>query len=175
MTTFLVIFIVCALFFIVASLLGHHGDVDVHADAGGDASHDGGSEGPTIFSFRSLMLFGVGFGAAGAIARYLDAGMLTSSMWGSAAGLLSAVLGFLLYRFLWKQQSTTTTDTGSLVGKKARVTVAIQPGEPGEVVAQNEFGATIYLSAQGEDRGSSFPIGKEVTVQTVSGKFVSVT
>ena len=100
-----------ALFFVLSLFFG---DADADTDHGFDVHHDldhGGADGhhghsmSNIFSIRNLFLFGVGFGAVGAVARYYGFSMMVSSVFGTATGFVFAALGYFLFRALYAQQS----------------------------------------------------------------------
>src|SRR2546427_10386153 len=84
------------------SLLGHDHDADHDHDHGHET--DQGNE-PTvsIFSFKVIGAFIMGFGAAGAIAKYYDNGWLGASLSGLATGIL---LGLFMYGILRGVDST---------------------------------------------------------------------
>lgn len=151
---------------VVFFLLSHLFDMGDHGDAGGGHDHDGGGGAFTtdLLTLRNLFLFGVGYGAIGAIARYLGAGPLGSNLWGCSAGVLMAIMGALLYRTLRNQQSNTLDNNSNLVGKQAHVTTAIPEGGRGEITTTNRFGARVCLIAQSSDG----PIAENSIVEVTS-------
>ncbi|MEK7584530.1 MAG: hypothetical protein AAB490_04755, partial [Patescibacteria group bacterium] len=100
MLTFLAIAAGCGIFFLFTLFFGgdSHGDVDFghgDVDAGGmDHGADGHGSAPSVFSIRTFMLFGVGFGAAGAIAKHSGYTVLGASLWGILLGVVMAAIGY---------------------------------------------------------------------------------
>lgn len=188
MLVFLALCIAGMLFFAVSLIFGgdaDHGDfdhsgfdhVDVgHSDVGhadhGDSDHHE-SQGPSIFSIRSFFLFMTGFGAAGAVAKYFGYDNFIASGWGASTGIIFAILGWLVFRVIHKQQASTTTNTASLVGRTGRVTVQIVPGEVGQISTRNQFGAALYLRAKTNGQ-QTITEGAIVTIQDAVGDIVTV-
>lgn len=151
-----------------ASLFGHDGDVELNDGF----SH--GDNGPSLLSLRNLFLFGLGFGAAGAIATHLGLSLVLSCIVGASSGLLTALLGWLFYRTINKQQASTNTNTRNLVGSRATVTTRIPSGRIGQVVATDEHGSTIYLDARSSEVDRSFAEGDTVFIAAAAGNLVRV-
>jgi membrane protein implicated in regulation of membrane protease activity len=151
-----------------ASLFGHDGDVELSDGL----SH--GDSGPSLLSLRNLFLFGLGFGAAGAIATHLGMSLVYSCIVGVANGLLTALLGWLFYRTISKQQASTNTDTRNLVGSRATVSIRIPAGRVGQVVTTDEHGGTIYLDARSSEADRPFAEGETVFIMEAAGSLVRV-
>lgn len=172
MATFLAIMIVGTLFFAASVFFGgddhdfgHH-DVDLdHGDVDFDHEHGG----PGLLSIRNLMLFMVGFGAAGAIATHYGFSLAVASFFGALTGLAFAVLGLLLFRVLHQQQSNSLVSDRAFVSKAARVTVAIRPGELGQIVTQSDQGGDRYWSAQTTGTRKVIGVGEVVTIESIVG------
>ncbi|MEI6236459.1 MAG: NfeD family protein [Planctomycetota bacterium] len=142
-------------------LLGHdhdhdYGHVHVH-DYGGDTNS------VSMFSFRVLSIFGLGFGTAGAIATQFGMSFMRSSLYGVGLGLL---LGFTLYSLLnlfSRQQSTSIVETHKLIGCTGLVTVEIGADSLGEV-ALNFAGNYRNFNAQSVQ---NVPIQKGASVMVI--------
>lgn len=152
-----------------ASLFGHDGDVELMSDG---LSH--GDSGPSLLSLRNLFLFGLGFGAAGAIATHLGMSLVYSCIVGAVSGLVIAFVGWLFYRTISKQQASTNTDTRSLVGSRATVATRIPAGRVGQVVTTDEHGSTIYLDARSSEAARTFAEGETVFIAEAAGNLVRV-
>ncbi len=158
-----------ALFFILASLFG--GDDSGGGDDGSEMSH--GDDGPSFLSIRNLYLFGMGFGAAGAIATHMDVSLVWAIIIGCCFGLLMAAIGWLFFRSVAKQQASTNTSTHSLIGKTAVVSSYIPAGRMGQVSAHDEHGSRVYLDARGE-QGCAYNEGDTVRIIDSIGHMVTV-
>jgi len=151
-------------FLIVAGafIFGHDIDQDV--------DHDGGYEvGGTLsfFSLRVLATFLMGFGAAGAIARYYHTSYLVSSLIGIGAGIVLSALMYLVILVFIKQQASSVISTESLVGRVGNVTVPIEKAELGEVGVSVGGEYKVY-SAHSRDQ-SSIQKGCRVKIVRVIG------
>ncbi len=147
-----------------AFIFGHDHDVD-H-----DVDHDAGYEvGGTLsfFSVRVLATFVMGFGAAGAIARYYNASYLVSSLLGVGAGIALSGLMYLVILIFIKQQASSVISTESLIGRAGNVTVPIDKAELGEVGVSVGGEYKIY-SARSRDQ-TSIQKGWRVKVVRVIG------
>ncbi len=168
MMGFVMLLGVSTLGIIGASLLGHDSDVELSDGF----SH--GDSGPSLLSLRNLFLFGLGFGAVGAIATHLGSSLVISCIAGAATGLVIALLGWLFYRTISRQQVSTNTNTGDLVGSRATVATRIPVGQMGQVVTTDKNGSTIYLSARSSEEGRSFVDGETVYIVEAAGSLVRV-
>ena len=189
MLIFAAICIGCALFFIVSMILGG-GDADSDfrgadlghegLEGGGDVAHSGGDVSqhdvtgiPKVFSIRVIMLFGMGFGAIGAITRYAGASMAYSSLYGFLSGIVFGAVGYFFFRMIFHQQASTPMISGSLAGTTAEVITAIPANGLGQVLASDNYGRNIYLAARSED-GLAIPAITSVTIISFSGSTVIV-
>lgn len=157
------IFAVAFLILLIMNLLGFDemdgtGDMDF-----GDGS---GSLQTEIFNLRSFLILFVGFGAAGAVARYYGASNEVSAFAGVLFGALMVALGVFVYRLLKGQQGNTKVSLASAVGKEARVTVRIGENAIGEVRV-NVNGAMI--SATARTKSGSIDSGETIRVVEVDG------
>ena len=127
-TVFLGIAAVGFLFLMVSLFFG---EVFEHFDSALD--HDLDHGGPGFFSTRIISVFITAFGGFGAIATDQGIGPLAASAIGAVSGLLLAAPVYFLARFLYDQQATSETRSQDLVGRVARVVVAIPAGGVGQV------------------------------------------
>ena len=154
-------------------LFGHDHDLghDLGHDFGHDVSHDldHGTGEPTIsmFSTKVLGTLCMGFGAAGAIARYYEANYVVSSLVGVGAGAALSGIMYGALALIYGQQSTSVVQTSSAVGTRGSVVVPIEEGRIGEV------GITVggqYMTYQAQSKdGKRIPKGRSVRVIEVSG------
>jgi membrane protein implicated in regulation of membrane protease activity len=168
MMGFVMLLAVSTVGIIGASLFGHDGDVELSDGL----SH--GDSGPSLLSLRNLFLFGLGFGAAGAIATHLGMSLVMSCVFGGVSGLMTSLLGWLFYRTISKQQASTNTNTRSLIGSRATVSTRIPSGRMGQVVATDEHGSTVYLDARSSEGDHPFAEGDTVFITEASGNLVRV-
>jgi membrane protein implicated in regulation of membrane protease activity len=113
------LFLLASLFF--GEVFGHFGDV--HFEHGG----------PGFFSVRIMSVFITAFGGFGAVATESGLSTLPASGVGLASGTFFAFLIYAFARFLYGQQASTDVRTSDLVGRSARVVVAIPTGDVGQV------------------------------------------
>ena len=175
----------CALFFLVSMFtgagdsadsdfhgvdLGHGGFEGGHdiTHGGADASHHDVTGTPKIFSLRILMLFGMGFGAVGAITRYYGSSIAYSSLWGFLSGAVFGTVGYFFFSIIFHQQASTSMIADSMVGKKAEIVTAIPQNGLGQVLTTDNYGRNVYLAARSED-GAPLPANTTVIIVSVSG------
>jgi membrane protein implicated in regulation of membrane protease activity len=162
-TVFLAIAAVGFLFLLVSLVFGelfeHFGD--------GHFDHDFSHGGPSFFSIRILSVFVTAFGGFGAVGIHYGLSTPASSGVGFLSGLFFASLIYTFARFLFGQQATTEVRSADLVGRMARVVVAIPAGGVGQVRCQvgEEL---IDQTAQTRD-GSPLAENTIVTVEEVLG------
>lgn len=147
-----------------AFIFGHDNDID-H-----DVDHDAGYEvGGTLsfFSVRVLATFVMGFGAAGAIARYYHASYPVSSLVGIGAGIVLSALMYLVILLFVRQQASSVISAQSLIGRVGNVTVPIDKAELGEV-GMSVGGEYKVYSARSRDQ-NSIQKGRRVKVVEVVG------
>lgn len=152
---------------VIMSFFGHD-DIEVsHGLTDGD-------HGPSLLSVRNLFLFAAGFGAAGGIATHLGYAVVPACLWGGLSGVVTALLGWLFYRTISNQQSSTNTNTRSLIGRRATVSTHIPAGQVGQVVTTDPHGSTIYLDARSSEEGQVFAEGEAVRITDAAGNLVRV-
>ncbi len=166
----MLIFIAIALasFLLVAGSFlfgGHDGDHDVHQDF----SHDGADADPTIsfFSPRVIGTLTMGFGAAGAIARYYGANNLVASLWGLGTGVALAFVMYQMMNLIYKQQASSLVATETTLGKTGLVTTAIDANGIGEVSLTIEGQYKTYLAKSA--RGKAIAKGSTIKIVSVVG------
>jgi len=171
----MLIFVAIALaaFVIVAGsfLFGHDVDHDVDHDT--DHGHDMG-EGDTIsiFSTKVMGTMCMGFGAAGAIARYYDASYPVASVAGVVFGLVLAAAMYAFLGAITAQQASSLISTETLVGKTGTVTVPIDADGVGEVGIST---GGQYVNHPARSRlGSAIPKGRTIRVVEVAGSHLIV-
>jgi len=120
------------LFLLISLVFGevfeHFGDL--HAD------HDLSHGGPSFLSPRILSVFVTAFGGFGAVGVHYGLSTLGASGVGFVSGVFFATLIYLFASFLYGQQATTRLAASDMIGKTARVVVAIPQGGVGQVRCQ---------------------------------------
>jgi membrane protein implicated in regulation of membrane protease activity len=157
-------------FSLFGQLLGGGHDLD-HSDVHhADGAHHG-SIASAIFSFRNFLVFMVGFGASGLLA--IQAGLTAWPSIGCAfiGGLILAGLIYLFFEAVGRQQGNTLSNPNALVGKRARVSIAIPPNGFGEIQTTNEFGSSVSLPARSK---GAVEAGRSVNVEGVDGGVATV-
>jgi membrane protein implicated in regulation of membrane protease activity len=163
--------IAIAAFIIMAGsfIFGH----DMDHDASHDMGHDAGGEGTiSIFSTKVIATMLMGFGAAGAIARYYGCGYPASSIIGVVFGLILAGAMFALLELIAKQQSSSVSRSEDVVGSTGIVTVSIGADDPGEV-GVTCGGRYMNYSARSAAR-KAIGKGRQVKIVAAQGGSVSV-
>lgn len=159
-------FIICGgiglLFTLFSMFSGHDGDISADHEVGGD--HD--SEGVSIFSFRSIVVFLTGFGAVGAIATYYGCSMMVSSILGILSGVVLAFVAWRLMVIIMKQQASSTINYNTLVNKTGVVTTTISVNGMGEVMVEAS-GQRKYCPAR-SDQQVQIPEHSSVKIVSVS-------
>jgi hypothetical protein len=156
--------------FLLVSLLA--GELFEHVDIGHDldGAADGGA--PGLFSTRVLAVFVTAFGATGAIASYHGASALVASGAGLASGALFGGLILLFARFLYGQQASSEIRSGELLGRPARVVVAIPAGGVGQVRCRVGEELLDKIARAGD--GGAIAENSPVRVDDVEGEIVVV-
>jgi membrane-bound ClpP family serine protease len=154
---------------------GHDGDHDGHDHH--DLGHDGVDSEPTIsfFSPRMIGTLTMGFGAAGAIARYYGANNLVASLWGLGTGTALATVMYQMMKLIYKQQASSLVATETTIGKQGLVTTAIDADAIGEVsmTVGGQYQTYLAKSATGQAiaKGSTVKVisvvGSELVVEKV--------
>jgi membrane protein implicated in regulation of membrane protease activity len=163
-TVFLAIAAIGFLFLLVSlvfgELFGHFGD--------GQFDHDLSHGGPGFFSTRVLSVFVTAFGGFGAVAVHYGLSTPASSGVGFLSGVFFAYLIYTFARFLFGQQASTQVSSADIVGRSARVLVAIPAGGVGRVRCQ--IGEELIdQTAQTRD-GAALAENTIVTVEEVLGE-----
>ncbi len=129
-TVFLGIAAVGFLFLLISLVFGEIFD---HFDFAHGFDHDLDHGGPGFFSARVLSVFITAFGGFGAIGVYNGYGILASSFFGLAGGIVLASVIYFFARFLFAQQASSGTSEADLIGRTAEVTVSIPGGGVGQI------------------------------------------
>lgn len=114
-------------------------DFDHHFDFG---SHDldTNMDSPGLFSLRTISAFLAGFGVSGLLAKWvLGWGIIGQLFLGLFTGVVFAALAFGLAYILYKQQAGAPTDSETLAGRTATVTVATGSQKIGECRVDNKY------------------------------------
>ncbi|MCE5311183.1 MAG: NfeD family protein [Acidobacteriales bacterium] len=169
-TVFLGIAAIGFVFLLVSLVLGelfeHVGDTAFEHE------HDLGHGGPSFFSARIMSVFITAFGGFGAIATNYGYGVLPSSGVGFASGLFFASIIYAFARFLYGQQASSEVRTDDIVGRQARVIVAIPAGGVGQVRCQ--IGEDLVDKIARASDGGPVPENTAVKVEAVLGETVVV-
>lgn len=144
----------------LAGIFGHEaGDAGLNLDGHIDA-------GPSPFSSRVIFTFLTAFGGGGAIATTYGQSTGVSVLFGLAAGLAMGTATWLFARMLWRQQSSSTLEVASLVGKRGRVVVGMDTATTGQVTLLVGGGTSTFLA---RSRGGAIPAGDNVEVFSTDG------
>ncbi|MBI4876075.1 MAG: hypothetical protein HY822_15670 [Acidobacteria bacterium] len=167
-TVFLAISAVGFLFLLVSLVFGelfeHFGD--------GHWDHDLGQGGPSFFSVRILSVFVTAFGGFGAVGIHYGLSTPASSGVGFLSGMFFASLIYAFARFLFGQQATTEMRSTDVVGRGARVVVAIPAGGVGQVRCQ--VGEELFDKMARTRDGAALAENSLVTVEEVLGEICIV-
>lgn len=159
------------------SLLGvgdHHGGHDHPVLA--DADHPGVGELVLAFLKPRNFIFGAaGFGLTGTVLTLLGAGPLLTPLAAAAMGLGFFFVSHIVFTLL--QRTETMPDPVSdaqLMGERARVTLALEPGRAGRVACVLG-GREVYLTARlAPEARERIPAGQEVVVVRVTNGVAEV-
>lgn len=171
---------------------GHgHGDFTTDHDVGGDfgfhgasADHDIDQEGvgtsmhasDTWIPFLSLRFwtyFSAVFGACGLLLTKLsDLGSSQIALYSAAGGILTGLIVAYTVRVLRKSEAGGSTSEQDLLGKTAKVTVALKAGQAGKIRCMVK-GDILDLLALPEG-ASDIPIGADVVVVGMEGNNAKV-
>ncbi len=121
---------------------------------------------------RVLSVFITAFGGFGAIGVQLGWGAVVSSLIGLLGGVIFAGVVSLFGRFLVSQQASSSVTDDDLIGRTAQVTVAIKPGEVGQITCRigDERVEKIARTAD----GSEIKAGSIVKIESIAGDSVIV-
>jgi membrane protein implicated in regulation of membrane protease activity len=156
--------------FLLVSLV--FGEVFEHIGFDHDVDHDLGHGGPGFLSARVMSVFITTFGGAGALATYYGLAPLPASLAAFLTGLVFASLIYAFARFLYAQQATSEIRGAELVGRQARVTVAIPASGVGQVRCQ--VGEDLVDKIARSYDGLGIPENSAVTITDVLGEVVVV-
>lgn len=137
-----------------------------------DADHDLGHGGPSFFSSRVLSVFVTAFGGVGAIGVNYGMSVLGASAAGFASGVFFGAIVFFFASFLYGQQASTRVQSGEMVGKSARVVVAIPAGGLGQVRCQ--LGEEMIDKVAKAKDGSAIAFNSVVKIEEEIGEIVLV-
>lgn len=149
--------------------IGHHDGVDHHGDS------DHGIVGPWIpfFSLRFWTYFAAATGAVGLLLQTLTkTPELTTFGLSLAAGAIAGTLAFLTMRLIRTHESDSMTREADLMGRIAKVLVAIRGGELGRIRLENK-GEILDLLAK-SPTGATIEAGAEVVILDVDGSTMLV-
>lgn len=141
----------------------HHGDFG-HDDHGLDHGLADAEPAISFFSPRVIGTLTMGFGAAGAIARYYGANNLVASLWGLGTGVMLSTVMYQMMKLIYKQQASSLVDTETAIGKQGVVTTAIDANAMGEVSMTVGGQYQTYLAKS----STSQAIAKGSTVKVVA-------
>jgi membrane protein implicated in regulation of membrane protease activity len=154
--------------FLLVSLV--FGEIFEHFEGGFD--HDLDHGGTTFLSVRVLSVFVTAFGGFGAVGIHYGLSVLESSGVGFGSGVFFASLIYLFARFLYGQQASTRVLASDLVGKTARVVVAIPANGVGQVRCQ--LGEEVFDKVARSQGPESVPENSIVTIEETLGEVVIV-
>lgn len=161
MLVFVGIAVLCACFFLLTLFAFD----DIHFGNALDFGDDGGAG---WFSLRALLMFGLGFGAIGALAMNNGYTAGAASMLATGAGGVTYLIAIGASVMMARQESNSIISLQSLVGRDAYVTGQIKPGFLGEVRIGSE-----YREAR-TDGDVILNGGQRVTVERVTGSVLWV-
>jgi membrane protein implicated in regulation of membrane protease activity len=121
---------------------------------------------------RVLAVFITAFGGFGAIAAQMGFGALVSSFAGLLGGVMFAAVVSVFGRFLIGQQASSSVTDHDLIGRSVQVTVAIKPGQVGQITAKiGDERVERVARARTDDE---IKAGTIVTVESIAGDSVIV-
>jgi membrane protein implicated in regulation of membrane protease activity len=140
----------------------------------GHFEHDGIGEhgGPGFFSTRVISVFITAFGGFGAIATHFGLSVLPASGVGFASGIFFGSIIYWFARFLFSQQATSEVRSTDVVGRTARVVVAIPAGGVGQV--RVHLGEELIDRIARSQDGAAIPDNSVVRIEEVLGEVVVV-
>lgn len=164
LSVFLAIGAVGFIFLIVALVFG---EIFEFFDHDIDMDH-----GPGLLSSRVIALFITAFGAFGAIAHSNGFSTGVSSAMGAGSGVVFAGLMAMFGKFLYGQQSSSDVSAADLVGRTARVIVAIPANGVGQVRCR--VGEELIDKIAQSRGGIAIPENTAVEIAEVLGETVVV-
>ena len=154
--------------FLLVSLV--FGEMFEHLGADADHSFDHG--GPSFLSVRGLSVFVTAFGGIGAIGVRYGLSTVAASGAGVAGGLVFAYVIYAFAKFLYGQQSSSSTSAQDVVGQAARVTVAIPAGGVGQIRCR--VGEELVDKIARSRSGEAVPENTSVRIEEILGETVIV-
>jgi membrane protein implicated in regulation of membrane protease activity len=142
MITFLLISLICLVILSISMLFDHGGGHDALV-----ADHDHDS---SIVSVQSFLLFGVGFGAAGSLAKSYGFGLTMTVLIGCMFGVVIAIVGYWILRKLKASESDSTPSMEEVVGCIGTVIIRILPESFGEVIVTTHGRSQTYRAISRE-------------------------
>ena len=167
LTVFLLITAAGFLFLLLSFLLGDLFDVLGH-DSGGDAHEIG------ILDTRVISIFATAFGGFGALATWLGASVVPSSLLGLVGGIALGAIIFFFGRTLYRQQASSSISAHHLVGRIAEVVVAIHPNSIGKIrcrVGEERIEKLARSRDNAEIKTGAFVVIEEVAEELVIVSF----
>jgi hypothetical protein len=163
------------------SLLAGH---DAHHDPGvghdhpvlADADHPGVGELALAFLRPRNLIFGLaGFGLTGTLLTLLNAGPLFTPVAAATMGAGFLALSHTVFSALKRSESGGgPVSEADIIGERARVTLALEPGRPGRVACLMA-GREVYLTARlPTTAAEGIPAGAEVVVVQVTNGVAEV-
>jgi membrane protein implicated in regulation of membrane protease activity len=150
-----------------------HTDIG-HADTGHAADLHPTAGLSTWFSFRFMVFFIAVFGAVGVVLTYLTrAPTGTTFAIALVGGALVGQVVHQLFRAIRRTSGDSTPQPQDYVHKLARVTIAVEPPQMGEV-ALSVRNAERFAPAMAADHSTKFNIGDEVVVVAYRGGIAEV-
>jgi len=147
---------------------GGIGGDGVDLDGGLDADGVVGGVGDfvsSLLSFRSIVMFAMFFGLAGAVFSWLDFTEPAPLLTAAGLGFIAAALNGQLFRFLKDSESSSQLTERSLSGQQANVVVPLGPSRKGRIRADIN-GQPHYLVAlpfrSGDEK--QYDVGERVVV-----------
>jgi len=169
-TVFLAIAALGFLFLVVSFLFG---EVFGHGDPGGHAADvHGDTHGVGFFNTRVVSVFITAFGGFGAIGVHLGYRAEISTLVGLVGGAVFGGIIYLFANFLYKQQASSGTLVGDLVGLTAEVSVAIPKGGLGQV--RCSLGENVVEKLARTVDGEAVPANTSVKIDSVAGETLLV-
>ena len=134
-------------------------------DAGADSDFG-------LLDSRVISVFITAFGGFGAIAVQMGFGAVAASLAGLLGGVIFGGVVSMFGRFLVGQQASSSVTDDDLIGRSAQVTVAIAPGQVGQITCRigDERVEKIARSRNGEE----IKVGSIVKVESIAGDSVIV-
>ena len=155
------------LFLLISLVFG-----EVFEHLGADVGHEFDHGGPSFFSGRIMSVFITAFGGFGAVATNYGLSVLASSGVGFISGAIFAWLIYLFAGFLYGQQATTQVLATDMMGRVARVVVAIPVNAVGQVRIQ--VGDEMIDKVARSKDGAAIAENSAVVVDLVLGGLVIV-